>query len=691
MKVLLLLAVQLAAVYAQTPEAVPVAVPVAVPEEESCGLSKFGDTMCFDEIDNTWWGFVIEVVVLAICFLGLAIVCDEYLVASLETMCHRLGIREDIAGCTFLAFGSSAPEIIVNSLATMKKTKGSTDLGIGAIIGSGMIAFMLIPGLLGIAGGADSPLILKRRPIARDQIGYLAGLTQLNIYFSDGKITTFESTMLVMSYCVYICVVFFSPIIRKKCCLPPDYVSSTDKKKLEEGSSLITNKKGSVSLGKPKPLIFLDRSGVTVTVPVIGPIFVKEGVEIGTDTSSLHIKLGNPVTLLVEGETAERIYLDNQGAARIITDLLDAMAKREVLVTKEWEVGSRIEAFDKKKRVFVEGTITGKFLENNTYSVRPLNPMKDEMTDVSFADVRPTKDLLPGFTAKAQDASTTLKTRKKMLLHAYEHGALTEQQYDDAMKQLMDRIEIDGVGDDDATSIAPSSVSEFKRQWWKELEEDSENWSKPKRFLMALVAVWKFIFRWTVPYKEVEDEEAEEEDEGNEELTYNSRYPFTLVISLLWVALLSFVIGTVAERWADLSGLGTSFVGLLLISIGAQVPDCISSLAVAKRGLGSMACANSLGSQNINVYIGLGLPWLVSNLAAHEGEFESDIEVEDPTSLHAAAFFQYGGVATNFCLLLGAALATQSNKATLNAKKGYVLVTAYFVVITGYAVYTFTS
>ena len=122
-------------------------------------------------------------------------------VGSLETLCVRWNIREDIAGASFMAFGSAAPEIIVNAVSTIK-ARGSpgparlrawclccgpnghllgqhmasmeraahtrlppqavsggaggggdpeaASLGVGAIIGSGIIAFSLIPGCCGL-------------------------------------------------------------------------------------------------------------------------------------------------------------------------------------------------------------------------------------------------------------------------------------------------------------------------------------------------------------------------------------------------------------------------------------------------------------------------------------------------------------------------------------------------------------
>ena len=41
-------------------------------------------------------------------------------------------------------------------------------------------------------------------------------------------------------------------------------------------------------------------------------------------------------------------------------------------------------------------------------------------------------------------------------------------------------------------------------------------------------------------------------------------------------------------------------------------------MTVARRGYGSMAVSNSCGSQIINILIGLGLPWLITNMAGKQ-------------------------------------------------------------------------
>lgn len=159
--------------------------------------------------------YFVEVLLFVYSFAGLAIVCDDYLVQSLETLCARWNIREDVAGASFVAFGSAAPEIIINSITTLKSAASAdkgADLGVAAIIGSGMIAFLLIPGACGIFATDD--LALKRRPLIRDTITYGVALLLLCVFMSDAKIQLWEASILVSLYVVYILVVYLAPKVR---------------------------------------------------------------------------------------------------------------------------------------------------------------------------------------------------------------------------------------------------------------------------------------------------------------------------------------------------------------------------------------------------------------------------------------------------------------------------------------------
>ena len=63
---------------------------------------------------------LVEVAAFAASFVGLAIVCDDHMVVALETLCVRWNVPEDVAGASFLAVGSAAPEIVINAIGVYK-------------------------------------------------------------------------------------------------------------------------------------------------------------------------------------------------------------------------------------------------------------------------------------------------------------------------------------------------------------------------------------------------------------------------------------------------------------------------------------------------------------------------------------------------------------------------------------------
>ena len=100
-------------------------------------------------------------------FWGLAIVCDDYFVTSLEDISEALNLSSDVAGATFMAAGSSAPELFTSLMGVFAV---KNDVGIGTIVGSAVF------NLCCIIGGTAlfTPFVLKIdwKPITRDTIFY---------------------------------------------------------------------------------------------------------------------------------------------------------------------------------------------------------------------------------------------------------------------------------------------------------------------------------------------------------------------------------------------------------------------------------------------------------------------------------------------------------------------------------------
>ena len=57
---------------------------------------------------------LVDAAVLLYVFVALAIVCDVYFVTALERISERLRLSEDVAGATFMAAASSAPELFIS-------------------------------------------------------------------------------------------------------------------------------------------------------------------------------------------------------------------------------------------------------------------------------------------------------------------------------------------------------------------------------------------------------------------------------------------------------------------------------------------------------------------------------------------------------------------------------------------------
>ncbi|VDM93594.1 unnamed protein product [Onchocerca ochengi] len=55
----------------------------------------------------------------------------------------------------------------------------------------------------------------------------------------------------------------------------------------------------------------------------------------------------------------------------------------------------------------------------------------------------------------------------------------------------------------------------------------------------------------------------------------------------------------------------TEVIGLTILAAGTSIPDLITSVIVARKGLGDMAVSSSVGSNIFDVCVGLPIPWLL--------------------------------------------------------------------------------
>ncbi|MBI2633451.1 MAG: calcium/sodium antiporter [Parcubacteria group bacterium] len=85
----------------------------------------------------------------------------DFLVDGSSSLAKRLKISDIVIGLTIVAFGTSAPELVVNILAS---AQGSTDLAVGNILGSNIFNILMILGVAAII----FPLSVKRGTIWKE-------------------------------------------------------------------------------------------------------------------------------------------------------------------------------------------------------------------------------------------------------------------------------------------------------------------------------------------------------------------------------------------------------------------------------------------------------------------------------------------------------------------------------------------
>ncbi len=141
--------------------------------------------------------------VLVSIFYLLAKICDDYFVESLEILVYRLKIPSDVAGATFMAMGSSAPELFT-AIAALSKV-GAENVGVGTIVGSAIFNILVIVG----ASAFVSTVVLDWRPVMRDLLFYLFSIGALMLVFRDGQVTLNESIIFIGIYLFYLFILFF--------------------------------------------------------------------------------------------------------------------------------------------------------------------------------------------------------------------------------------------------------------------------------------------------------------------------------------------------------------------------------------------------------------------------------------------------------------------------------------------------
>ncbi|XP_055024931.1 sodium/potassium/calcium exchanger 2-like isoform X2 [Misgurnus anguillicaudatus] len=91
-------------------------------------------------------------------------------------------------------------------------------------------------------------------------------------------------------------------------------------------------------------------------------------------------------------------------------------------------------------------------------------------------------------------------------------------------------------------------------------------------------------------------------------------FPITFLGAICWIAGFSYLMVWWAHQVGETIGITEEIMGLTILAAGTSIPDLITSVIVARKGLGDMAVSSSVGSNIFDITVGLPLPWLLYSL-----------------------------------------------------------------------------
>ncbi|CAG7732673.1 unnamed protein product [Allacma fusca] len=150
------------------------------------------------------------------------------------------------------------------------------------------------------------------------------------------------------------------------------------------------------------------------------------------------------------------------------------------------------------------------------------------------------------------------------------------------------------------------------------------------------------------------------------------------VSSLGAIGILTAVVGDLASIFGCLVGLKDTVTAITFVALGTSLPDLFASKAAASQEkYADNAIGNVTGSNSVNVFLGLGLPWM---LAAIYWESQGEVFAVDPGSLGFSVLIYSIVAFITLGLILARRFLTVFGKSELGGPTGSKWATGIFMV-----------
>ena len=463
-------------------------------------------------------------------FLGIAIVCDDFFVASLEKICEVLRLSDDVAGATFMAAGSSAPELASSAMSLINPNAGS-EIGVGTIVGSAIFNILIIIGATVCATGKT--LQLDWKPVTRDCFFYAAAIAGIVGTFAGGRVDWWEGAIYVAFYASYIVTMMYNERLMR-------WLDSL------ESNKTVRSFKARLSFRSAHAAALADIAAEKAE---------KEAAEKAAEKAA--------DAVIARREEVER---QDSGSARDGRALWSKIRKNVVKNQMADVVLAAAKQWRAKEALIVQG------------GGEPGGSAGASEEDARAHRLTPT--MTPGhirsYRQQAMKAAHALAARDRALA-ARASAAAAAIERGDAPSEADPEDDADAEDDDGS----PWQIPEDKKEW-------------P---MWALSLPWYAAFQLTIP--------------PCGEKKWEKWYIVSFAMSIAWIGFITHWMVEWCVRIGCILKIPAVVMGTTVLAAGTSIPDALSSIAVAKDGLADMAVANAVGSNVFDIWLGLGLPWLL--------------------------------------------------------------------------------
>ncbi|XP_056870715.1 sodium/potassium/calcium exchanger 1-like isoform X2 [Takifugu flavidus] len=525
------------------------------------------------------WVFL-HIVGMIYMFVALAIVCDEFFVPGLEVITNKLEISDDVAGATFMAAGGSAPELFTSLIGVFIS---HSNVGIGTIVGSAVFNILFVIGMCAIS--SREVLHLTWWPLFRDVTFYIVGLIMLIVFFLDNVILWWESVLLVLAYVSYVSFMKFN-----------SQLEQAVKSQLNKHVSIVKvwtaeePEKDSEAAPAPPP------PPPAPPPPAAAPK-TEDQPRVEPEPSASSPQHNKPPPEPQEDRTRLRVRpaLQRGGSSASLHNTSLRNTIFQLMIHTLDPLG---------EEVSISGSLKGPAPRKNNGAKNQVKPLNDPIT----GKLQPASHR-----RRSGDVDQKPETEESAVGGAAAQPSTSQPQKPDETAEGSSQPSkgSESSSEDDSAEEQSSSGTEEEDEDGKEEEGENEplslEWPETRRRQATYLLLLPIIFPLWLTLPDVRN-------------TASRKYfALTFIGSIMWIGVFSYLMVWWAHQVGETVGISEEIMGLTILAAGTSIPDLITSVIVARKGLGDMAVSSSVGSNIFDITVGLPVPWLLFILL-HKGE-----------------------------------------------------------------------